>query len=173
MSERIYPKIINGNVYYYLQKSHRIKIDLKDDGKTKGTGKSRVVSQTTYLGTAENIKNRLLTIREPLEVKNRHFGFVAALLSVAEEIGLVALLKEHIKGKRYGIYNWKYFIIAIINRLQHATSKEKMGEWASGTVLPDLLDFSPKKLNSKSFWYATDDTISEKELQAKRKVKEI
>jgi transposase len=172
MSERIYQKTINGNVYYYLQKSHRIKVDIKDDGKTKGTGKSQVVSQTTYLGTAESIKNRLLTIREPIEVKNRHFGFVAAILSVAEEIGLVALLKEHIKGKRHGIDNWKYFIIAIINRLQHATSKEKMGKWASGTVLPNLLDFDAKKLNSKSFWYATDDVISEKELQEERKVAE-
>jgi len=170
MSERIYKKTINGNVYYYLQKSHRIKVDTKDDGKTKGTGKSQVVSQTTYLGTAESIKNRLLTIREPIEVRNRHFGFVAAILSVAEEIGLVALLKEHIKGKRHGIDNWKYFIIAIINRLQHATSKEKMGKWASGTVLPDLLDFDSKKLNSKSFWYATDDVISEKKLQEERKV---
>ncbi len=172
MSEKIYQKKINGSVYYYLQKSYRTKVDLKDDGKTKGTGKSKVVSQTTYLGTAESIKRRLLTIHEPLEVKNRHFGFVAALLSTAEEIGLVALLKEQIKGKRYGIDNWKYFIIAIINRLQHATSKEKIGEWALSTVLPDLLDFDAKKFNSKSFWYATNDVISEKELQEKRKTKE-
>lgn len=172
MSERIYPKTINGKVYYYLQKSYRTKVDSKDTGKTKGTGKSKVISQTIYLGTAESIKRRLFTICEPLEVKKRHFGFVATQLSIAEEIGLLTLLKKHIKGKRHGIDNWKYFMIAIINRLQHATSKEKMGKWASKTVLPDLLDFDPKKLNSKSFWYATDDIINEKELQAKRKVKD-
>jgi len=168
MSERIYQKTINGRVYYYLQKSYRVKVDSEAEGKSKGTGKSKVVSQTIYLGSAESIKNRLLNIREPIEIKNRHFGFVVALLSVAEEIGLIALLKEHIKGKRHGIDNWKYFIIAIINRLQHATSKEKMGEWAAGTVLPDLLNFDTKKLNSKSFWYATNDVISEKELQEER-----
>ena len=172
MSERIYPKTINGNVYYYLQKSYRTKVDSKDDGKTKGTGKSRVASHSIYLGTAESIKTRLATIREPIEVKNRHFGFVAAVLSVAEEVGLVALLQEYITGKRHGIDNWKYFLLAIINRLQHATSKEKMGKWASGTVLPDLLNFDAKKLASKSFWYATDDVISEKELQEGRKTKE-
>jgi transposase len=170
MSERIYQKTINGKVYYYLQKSYRVKVDSEAEGKSKGTGKSKVVSQTIYLGSAESIKNRLLNIREPIEIKNRHFGFVVALLSVAEEIGLIALLKEHIKGKRHGIDNWKYFIIAIINRLQHATSKEKMGEWAAGTVLPDLLNFDTKKLNSKSFWYATNDVISEKELQEEREV---
>jgi len=172
MSERIYQKTINGKVYYYLQKSYRVKVDSEAEGKSKGTGKSKVVSQTIYLGSAESIKNRLLNIREPIEIKNRHFGFVVALLSVAEEIGLIALLKEHIKGKRHGIDNWKYFIIAIINRLQHATSKEKMGEWAAGTVLPDLLNFDTKKLNSKSFWYATNDVISEKELQEEREFAE-
>jgi transposase len=168
MSEKIYQKTINGKAYYYLQKSYRIKIDSNDKGKTKGSGKSRVYSKTTYLGTAESIKTQLLTIKEPIEIKNRHFGFVAALLSVAEEIGLVELLKEHIKGNRHGIENWKYFLLAIINRLQHATSKEKMGEWASHTVLPDLLKFNSKELNSKSFWYATDDVISEKKLKAER-----
>ena len=171
MSERIYQKTINGRVYYYLQKSYRVKEDPKANGKIKGTGKSKVKTQTVYLGTAESIKKRFSTISEPVEVKNRHFGFVASLLSVAEEIGLVDLLKEHIKGKRHGIDNWKYFMIAIINRLQHATSKEKMGEWAAGTVLPDLLDFDAKKLNSKSFWYATDDVISEKEIQEERNAK--
>lgn len=171
MTEKIYSKIISGKCYYYLQKSYRTKVEAGSDGKTKGSGKSKVVSQTTYLGTAESIKKRLLNVAEPLEVKTRHFGFVASLLSVADEIGLVALMKEYIKGERHGIDNWKYFIIAIINRLQHATSKEKMGEWASSTVLPDLLDFEAKKLNSKSFWYATDDVISEKELHEKRKIK--
>jgi len=169
MAERIYPKTINGKLYYYLQKSSRKKIDPQDGGKTKGSGKSKVVSETIYLGTAESIKKKLSTLREPIEVKTLQFGFVVALLSVAEEIGLVALLQQHIKGKRYGIDNWKYFILAIINRLHQATSKERMGQWASNTVLPALLDFDAKKLNSKSFWYATDDVISERELEGNRK----
>ena len=37
-----------------------------------------------------------------------------------------------------------------------------------GTVLPDLLGFDPKRLNSKSFWYAAGDVISEKELRGRR-----
>ena len=64
-------------------------------------------------------------------------------------------MQVHIKGNRYGIPNWVYFLLAIINRLQDATSKEKIGNWASKTVLPDILGFDPSKLNSKSFWYAT------------------
>jgi len=171
MSEKIYSKTINGKQYYYLQKSFRVKVDSKNLGKEKGSGKSKVVTKTEYLGTAEMIKRKLHTIQEPIEIKHRHFGFVSALLSVSYEIGLVDLLQEHIKGERNGIENWKYFLLAIINRLQHATSKEKMGSWAAGTVLPELLDFDPKKLTGKGFWYATDDIINENDLQEKRKSK--
>ncbi len=170
MSEKIYSKTINGKQYYYLQKSYRIKIDAESSGKAKGSGKSKVATKTEYLGTAETIKKKLQTIKEPLEVKNRHFGFVAALLSVAKEIGLVDLLQTHIQGERNGIENWKYFLLAIINRLQHATSKEKMGQWVGATVLPELLDFDAKKITGKSFWYATDDVISRKELEEKREL---
>jgi transposase len=173
MSEKIYAKTIKGKQYYYLQKSYRVKVDSENSGKEKGSGKSKVVSKTEYLGTAEMIKKKLHTIREPLEIKHRHFGFVCALLSVSNEIGLVDLLQKHIKGQRNGIENWKYFLLTIINRLQHATSKEKMGQWTATTVLPELLDFDPTKLTGKSFWYATDDTISENELQEKRKSKTI
>ncbi len=168
MEERIYKKVIKGKPYYYLQSSYREKIDPEKSGKTKGSGKSKVYTKTIYLGSAARIKKKLSSIKEPTQVKSIHFGFVAAVYKTAEETGLIDLLKQKISGSRYGIANWKYFLIAIINRLQHATSKEKMGDWAAGTVLPELLWFDPKKLNSKSFWYATDDAISEAALQNTR-----
>ena len=161
--------MINGKPYYYLQSSYRVKIDPGDSGKTKGTGKSKIATNTTYLGNAATIKKKLTVIKEPVQVKGVHFGFVAAIFKTAEDTGLIDLLKKNIKGKRHGIDNWKYFLIAIINRLQHATSKEQMGTWAASTVLPELLSFDPKKLNSKSFWYATDDVISESKLKGARK----
>ncbi|MCP3932473.1 MAG: IS1634 family transposase [Bacteroidetes bacterium] len=170
MKERIYTKVIKGKPYYYLQSSYRIKIDPDNDGgNTKGSGKSKVLTNTTYLGTAASIKKKLLTIREPTQVKSTHFGFVAAIYKTAEDAGLIELLKKNIKGKRYGIENWKYFLLAIINRLQQATSKEKMGDWSATTVLPELMGFDPKKMNSKSFWYATKDVIDESALQKARR----
>lgn len=126
------------------------------------------MTNTTYLGSAATIKKKLLGIREPVQVKSMHFGFVAAIYKTAEETGLIDLLKKSITGKRNGIENWKYFLVAIINRIQHATSKEQMGAWAASTILPELLIFDPKKMNSKSFWYATDDVISESELKDSR-----
>ncbi len=168
MQEKIYSKKSKGHTYYYLQRSYRVKIDLTNKGKTKGSGKSKVKTETIYLGSAASIRERLLKAREPIEVHHRDFGFVSAIYNVAQEIGLVEILKTHIPGRRLGILNWKYFLLAIINRLHHANSKEKMGIWASKTILPNLMDFDASKLNSKSFWYATDDVISESDLEKQR-----
>ena len=44
-----------------------------------------------------------------------------------------------------------------------------MGDWAATTILPDLLDFDPKKFNRKTFGYVTDDILREKELRDRRK----
>lgn len=168
MTEHIYPKKIKGRIYYYLQRSWREKINPEDSGSIKGSGKSRVKTETTYLGTAASIMQRLRQIRKPLEVRTREFGFVAAAYSTMIEIGLVDLLKQHLGGKRFGIPLWVFFSLAIINRLQRATSKESMGKWASKTILPRLLGFDAKRIHSKSFWYATDEVICEKQLREKR-----
>lgn len=169
MPWNIYPKKIHGHTYYYAQRSRREKGAAGGPGKAKGWVKSRVRTETVYLGSAESIVQRLKQTRTPLEVYHRQFGFVAGVYQTAVQIGLVDLLKTHISGQRYGVPRWLYFMLPIINRLQHATSKEKMGKWAQRTVLPDLLDFDPKRLRSKSFWYATNDVISEKELRERRK----
>lgn len=169
MAWNIYPKRIRGKTYYYAQRSWREKIDSTEKGKDRGSGRSRVRSETTYLGTAESILAGLKKARAPIEVRHREFGFVAAVYQTAVEVGLVDLLKHHMPGRRYGVARWLYFLLPILNRLQHATSKQRMGRWAAGTVLPDVLDFDPKRLDSKSFWYATDDIISERDLRERRK----
>ena len=168
MAWKIYEKIINGKSYYYLQRTYRVKINEEDKGKTKGSGKSKVKTESIYLGSAEEIHKKLMAIREPMAIKHKEFGLVAAAYKVAEEIGLISVLQKYIKGKRYGIDNWKYFLISIINRIDNSTSKEKMGKWAEKTVLPQILNFKAEKLNSQSFWYATDDVISESELKERR-----
>jgi hypothetical protein len=168
MSDKIYGKKINGKTYYYLQSTYREKINTNDKGKSRGTGKSRVKTKNIYLGSASSIKKKLFTLKEPLEVRHKEFGLVGAVYNTAKEIGLIEIFKNNIKGKRHGIENWKYFLLAVINRIDNSTSKEKMGKWAEKTILPELLNFDSKKLNSKSFWYATDDVISENELNEKR-----
>jgi transposase len=164
----IVAKKIRGIAYYYAQSSFREKLDAQATGKGKGSGKSRVRTESIYLGTAEAIVTALKEARAPVEVRHREFGFVAAVYQTAVELGVPEALQKHVPGERFGTPRWLYFLLPIINRLQHATSKARMGEWAASTVLPTLLDFDPKRLNSQTFWYVTDDLISEKELQERR-----
>ncbi|MFO8056161.1 MAG: hypothetical protein R6V10_02545 [bacterium] len=80
MAEHIYPKVINGKTYYYLQKTYREKIEGSGSGKTKGSGKSRVRTKSIYLGTAQSIMERLNRAKEPVEARHREFGLFAAAL---------------------------------------------------------------------------------------------
>ena len=169
MAGNIYPKNIRGRIYYYYQESYREKIDKESSGKTKGTGKSNPKTKSIYIGTAEQILEMKQSKKGAVVAKYKEYGLVSAAYKTAVEIGLVDALKKHIKGERCGIERWKFFLLTIINRIDKATSKNKMGDWAKKTVLPTLLDFDPNKLTSRNYWYATDDVISEKELKEKRK----
>lgn len=155
--------------YYVYQESFRKKIDPKDSGKVKGSGKSKVCTKAIYLGSAEHILNCLREKQKPISVTVRHFGLIAAAYQTSQIIELPQILMKNIEGERAGVPRWVYFYVTIINRLDHATSKNKMIRWLKKSILPDLLDFDPKKLTSKNFWYATDDVMSESELQNRRK----
>jgi len=168
MALHIYPKDIGGHTYYYAHRTWREKVDPRACGKTRGSGKSRMRSQTIYLGAAEQIVEALHKTRQPVEVRHRAFGMVGAAYQTAIDLGLVDVLREHIEGERFGVPRWLFFLLPILNRLQHATSKARMGEWAAGTVLPSLLGFDAKRLTSQRFWYVTDDLINEKELRERR-----
>ena len=46
-------------VYCYFKRSYRVKVDPAGKGKTKGTGKSKVIFETIYLGTLEAVVKKL------------------------------------------------------------------------------------------------------------------
>jgi transposase len=93
---------------------------------------------------------------------------VAAAYQAANLVELPQILAKHIKGERFKTDLWKYFFVTIINRLDSATSKEKMSDWLKKTILPKLLNIKTQNFSGKKFWYAMDDVISEKALQEKR-----
>ena len=165
MAGKIYPNSVKGKTYYYYKESVRVKIDVRDGGKIKGSGKSRVKTTTIYLGAADEIVAWKKQVKGPISVKHRAFGMTAAAYQVANEFGLVDVLKENIHGQRFGVERWVYFLTTIINRIDCATSKNKMADWAKKTVLPDILGVDAKKLSSKKFWYVTDDVTSETDLK--------
>jgi hypothetical protein len=149
-------------VYYAYQESFRVKLNRSDKGKTRGSGKSKVCTRSIHLGSAESIVSRLQETKEPVSVSAREFGLVAAAYQAATEMGLQEILNMYVPGQRAGVPLWKYFFVCIINRLDDATSKNRMSEWLDRTVLPELLDIDPRTISGKNFWYAADDVLCEK-----------
>jgi len=164
----IYARRRGDKTYYVYQEAYRVKLDPSIQGKEKGSGKSVVRTRATYLGTAESILERLQETKAPLSVSSQPFGLVAAAYQTAQEIGLTDILVKHIPGDRGGVARWIYFFVSIINRLDDATSKNRMTRWLDHTILPELLGIDPQKLTGKNFWYAADDIVSESELRRKR-----
>jgi transposase len=160
------------NTYYVYQETYRVKIDPKHSGKTKGSGKSKVKTRAIYLGAADKIFQGLQQKREPISIKTRHFGLIAAAYQTASEIGLQEILMKHIQGSRCQVPRWIYFFATILNRLDSATSKNQMSQWLKKTILPELMGFNPNKLSSKNFWYASDDVLCENELNKRREKEE-
>lgn len=161
---KIQTRIQGNNTYYVYQETYRVKVDPGNYGKNKGSGKSKVCTRSTYLGSAEKILKCVQDKQEPLKVIVSNFGLIAAAYQTADKIKLMELLSNHIKGDRCKIPIWVYFFVTIINRLDHATSKNKMKGWLNKTILPNLMSFNLKKFTSKNFWYAADSVLSEKEL---------
>ena len=164
----IYARKRGDKTYYVYQEAYRVKLDPSTCGKEKGSGKSAVRTRATYLGTAESIVERLQKTSAPVSVSSRPFGLVAAAYQTAVEIGLTDILIKHVPGSRGGVAAWIYFFASIINRLDNATSKNRMSRWLDHTILPELLQIDPRKLTGKNFWYAADDIVSESELRRKR-----
>jgi transposase len=160
-------------IYYAYQESFRVKLNACDTGKTRGSGRSKVCTRSIHLGSAESILNRLQESPEPVSVTARGFGLAAAAYQTAREIGLQEVLMTHLPGKRAGVPLWIYFLVSIINRLDLATSKNKMGEWLEQTILPELLGFDSRVMSSKNFWYAADGVLSEKEQITRRDSRRI
>jgi transposase len=157
--------------YYYYVRSYRVKLDPDAEGKTRGTGKSKVVSNQTYLGTAEDVLSKLSAqseIQEPVEIQSKPFGLPVALFEMAERIGLRDAINSVAPNSVQGISVGDFALIAAINRVGNHTSKEQMGRWYQKTDLSRIQKVDGSRLSSKSFWYAFDHLVSEKQIKEEK-----
>lgn len=135
-------KKIKGKYYYYFVEVKRV------NGKPKYTNQ-------IYLGSAEKLAERLKTIEEiptPLFSQVFECGSVLALYDIAQRLDMVQLLNECIKKRKQGITVGEYALIAAINRAVEPTSKVKIADWFSKTVLTKIMDINVKAIASQRFW---------------------
>jgi transposase len=170
MAERIIEKKLKNNYYYYYRVSYRVKVDTTQvKEKTKGSGKSRVVNDDIYLGTAKTILEKVKgESKEPIFVFEH--GIESALLTIAEEIGLVTILNELLPKKTIaGIPLSTYILMAVINRICDVRSKRAMHVWLKNSSFRLRMHITAQAITSQKFWNAFDIIIPQKEVYKKQK----
>ncbi len=169
----IFPEIKGGNKYYYAGKTYRVKLNPKDKGKTRGSGKSKVVNEKIYLGTAKDILMKLFDSKKsPQKVLSKEYGLPMSILKLSKEIGLMNIIDEVLPYRVKGIKASEYIIISAISKLNGSISKDRTGDYFKSTVLPEVMGIRAKDLHSKTYWSMFEKIMSEKELKKKKAEKD-
>lgn len=133
-------KISRGHAYWQIVESRRV------------NGKPRPVV-LMHLGTAEGLLRRLQEgDLKPLKAKVLHFGSLAALWNIAEELDIVGTIDRQIAKRHQGLSCGQYILLAALNRALAASSKASLYEWYRKTALYRLLPASKRSLASQRFW---------------------
>src|SRR6266516_411767 len=142
-----------GNPYLYWVRAARV------------NGQSRIAEQI-YLGPRGRVMEQIRaqftsapkTDQPPQlhTVQTREFGASALFYSLAQELGLVALINAHVPpappGRRTSLSVGHYLVLAAINRAIWPKSKRAFAEWYRGTVLARLVPAPSEELSSRRFW---------------------
>jgi transposase len=147
-------KIKKGRPYYYAVKPGRVQ------------GKPRIVWQK-YLGTVEAIVERTERAA-PAKAKETvvfEAGAAAALLGIAQRLGVEELIDEAAPKRNQGPSVGRYMLLAALNRAIAPCSKAAIGQWYDSTVLRRLWRFPPSVFSSPRFWDHMD-LVSEQAIDA-------
>jgi len=145
---------ISGGTYYYLTHSYRV----KEAGQK---GKGRVKTKQIYLGTAEDVLQKISQVQTPESLVARSFGLEAAALQVVQKLDLINIIDRHVGKRRQGLSVGQYLAVAAINRIVKPSSKNGIADWCRTSVLPDLMKIDSRLLKSQNFWDAFEKMLSE------------
>ncbi len=148
----IQSKTSRGHKYWYIVESKRV------------NGKPRPIV-LAYLGKADGLLKRLKAVTDGIRLKSYSHGAVGALLKIASELDIPAIINKYIDSKRH--YRPKKplsnsltagitLLLAAIGRVCNPTSKRGWWVWAKTTTLQYLLRCSLAKIDSQHFWDLMD-----------------
>lgn len=156
------PVHVRGHTYYRIVESRRI------------NGKPRPVP-VLYLGSADAMLARHRA-EEQIRISSKSHGAVAAVWSVAADLGLTEVVDRHLKAfgrrvsrhridlgvvgappkKNDGLTVGQSLTLVAVGRACHATSKRGFAEWAASTTLNELARVDVQRLTSQHFWDQMD-----------------
>lgn len=147
----IQKKTSRGHTYWQIVESRRI------------NGKPRPIV-LMHLGTADGLFRHLQEgDKRPVKAQTVHFGAIAALWNIAQELDVIGTIDRHVGKRNQGLSCGQYMLLAAINRAVAASSKASFYQWYRKTVLYRLLPAAKSSLSSQRFWdhmsYLDENTI--------------
>ena len=145
-------RISGGYKYWYIVESRRV------------NGKPRPIP-LLYLGKADDILKRLQGgVCKNIKCKSFSHGAVAALLRVADDIGVIDIINKYVpknkkngKQLRDGLTVGGSLTLRAIEKVCHPCSNREFYTWAKTTSLEYLLRVSCAKMDSQHFWDQMDE----------------
>ena len=145
-------RISGRHKYWYIVESRRV------------NGKPRPIP-LLYLGKAGDILKRLQGgICKNIKCKSFSHGAVAALLRVADDIGVIDIINKYVpknkkneKQLRNGLTVGGSLTLRAIEKVCHPCSNREFYTWAKTTSLEYLLRVSCAKMDSQHFWDQMDE----------------
>jgi len=152
---RLYTEIRGKNKYVYIKQTYRVKIDKNSKGKTRNTGKSKVVTKSEYVGSEQDVI-KLLRQGGVFSscIKFRRLGLVAAAWKIADEYDLIKMINEafDVKEQNGAMTLGHYIITQAVLQIGCKTSRNKISGVYKNSVLKWLAPGMEKKLNPKNYW---------------------
>jgi len=168
----IFPEIKKGHKYYYAARTYRVKLNPEQAGKTRGSGRSKVICEKIYLGTAQEVLSKLTgRDKEPQKISSKEYGLPMAVYKLAHDLGIMEIMDEVLPYTVKRIRASEFILISAISKLHGSISKDKTGDYFGTTVLPEKMGIKAGDLHSKTYWEMFEKIISEKELKEKKLAK--
>lgn len=120
-----------------------------------------------YIGTTEKMTSMLMQSDslEELRITSWEHGSVYCLYRIAQESGIVDILKNHFSSQaRDGVTLAESMLMASIYRACKPASKRAFSEWAEGTTLPHIMGFEARRMTSQHFWDQMD-VVKQEEIE--------
>jgi transposase len=152
---RLYTEKRGNNKYVYIKQTYRVKIDNNAKGKTRNTGKSKVITKSEYVGTEQDVIKRLRHGNCLSScITFRRLGLVAAAWKIAEEYALVDMINEAfgVKERAGAMTLGEYIVTQSVLQIGCKTSRNKISKKYKDSALKWLIPGIEQKLNAKNYW---------------------
>ena len=110
-------------------------------------------TESIYLGTADQVRERCRAGLAPQKVQAKAFGWVMTVWGMIDTLGLMDAVDQQVPKRHQGLTPGVYLALGVLAKLcAPGTSWRGFGAWIQKTVLPQYWALPPSLLDAQNFW---------------------